>query len=33
MIVDGQEMTALIDSGAQVSSISSQFSKDLALQI
>ena len=26
-------MTALIDSGAQVSSISSQFCKDLALQI
>ena len=33
MIVDGQEMTALIDSGAQVSGISSQFCRDLALQI
>ena len=33
VIVDGQEMTALIDSGAQASSISSQFCKDLALQI
>ena len=33
MIVDGQEMTALIDSGAQVSSIISQFCRDLALQI
>ena len=33
VIVDGQEMTALIASGAQVSSISSQFCGDLALQI
>ena len=31
-IVDGQRMTALVDSGAQVSSISSQFCEDLALQ-
>ena len=29
VIVDGQEMTALIDLGAQVSSISSQFCRDL----
>ena len=33
MIVDGQGMTKLIDSGAQVSSINSQFCEDLALQI
>ena len=33
MIVDRQGMTPLIDSGAQVSNISSQFCKDLALQI
>ena len=33
MIVDGQYMTALIDLGAQISSISSQFCGDLALQI
>ena len=33
VIVDGQEMTALIDVGAQVSSISSQFCGDLALHI
>ena len=33
VIVDRLRMTTLIDSGAQVSSISSQFCKDLALQI
>ena len=33
MIIDGQRMTALIDSGAQVSSIHSQFCEDLTLQI
>ena len=33
LIVDGQRMTTLIDSDAQVSSISSQFCEDLALQI
>ena len=33
VIVDGQEMTTLIALGAQVSSVSSQFCKDLALQI
>ena len=33
VIVDGQEMTALIDLGDQVSTISSQFCGDLALQI
>ena len=33
LIVDGQETTALIDLGAQVSSISSQFCGDPALQI
>ena len=33
VIVDGQGMTALIDLGAQVSSISSQSFKELALQI
>ena len=32
MIVDGQEMTALINLDAQVSSVSSQFCDDLALQ-
>ena len=31
--MDGQEVTALIHSGAQVSSISAQFCKDLTLQI
>ena len=33
MIVDGQEMSTLDNSGAQVSSVSSQFCEDLALQI
>ena len=33
VIIDGQEVTALIDSGAQVSSISAQFCKELTLQI
>ena len=33
VIVDGQEMTALIDLGPQVSSVSSQFCENLALQI
>ena len=33
VIVDGQEMMTLIDSGAQVSSISSQLYRDLTLQI
>ena len=33
MVVDGQEITTLIDLGAQVSSISSRFCGDLALQI
>ena len=33
MIVYGQEMTTLIDLGTQVSSVSSQFCVDLALQI
>ena len=33
VIIDGQETTALIDSGAQVSSVSSQFCEELALQI
>ena len=33
VIVDGQEMTTLIDVGAQVSSIRYHFCKDLALQI
>ena len=32
VIVDGQGMTALIDSGAWVSSISSKFCRDLVLQ-
>ena len=33
VIVDGQETTALIDLGAQVPNVSSQFCEDLALQI
>ena len=33
VIIDGQEVTALIDSGAQVLSISAQFCKELTLQI
>ena len=33
VIIDGQETTALIDLGAQVSSVSSQFCEELALQI
>ena len=33
VILDGERMTALIDSGVQVSSISSQFCEDLTLQI
>ena len=33
VVVDGQEVTALIDLGAQVSSISVQFCEDLTLQI
>ena len=33
VIMDGQKTTALIDSGAQVSSISSQFCEDVTLQI
>ena len=33
VIVDGQRMTALIDSGAQVSKIISQFCEGLTLQI
>ena len=33
VIMDGQRMTALIDSGAQDSNISSQFCEDLTLQI
>ena len=33
MIIDGQETIALIDSGAQVSSVSSQFCEKLALEI
>ena len=33
VIIDGQSMIMLIDFGAQVSSISSQFCEDLALQI
>ena len=33
VIIDGQEVTALIDSGAQVSSINAQFCKELTLQI
>ena len=33
VVIDGHEVTALIDSGAQVLSISAQFCKDLTLQI
>ena len=33
MIMDGQRVTALIDSGSQVLSISSQFCEGLTLQI
>ena len=33
VIIDGQEVTALIDSGAQVLSISAQFCEELTLQI
>ena len=33
VVVDGQETTALIDSGTQMSSISTQFCKNFALQI
>ena len=33
IIIDRQEVTALIDSGAQVSSISAQFCEELTLQI
>ena len=33
VIIDGQESMALIDSGAQVSSVSSQFCEELALEI
>ena len=33
VVIDGQEVTALIDSGTQVSSMSTQFCKDLALPI
>ena len=33
VIIDSQEVTALIDLGAQVSSISAQFCKELTLQI
>ena len=33
MIIDGQEVTALIDLDAQMSSISAQFCKELTLQI
>ena len=33
VIIDGQEVTALIDLGAHVSSISAQFCKELTLQI
>ena len=33
VIIDGQEVTALTDLGAQVSSISAQFCKELTLQI
>ena len=33
VIVDGQETTTLIDLGTKVSSISSQFCRDLAMQI
>ena len=33
MIVDGHKTTALIDSGAQMSSVSAKFHEDLVLQI
>ena len=33
LLIDGQETIALIDSGAQVSSVNSQFCKELALGI
>ena len=33
VVVDGQKVTALIDLGTQVSSISAQFCEDLTLQI
>ena len=33
VLIDGQETIALIDSSAQVSSVSSQFCKELALEI
>ena len=33
VIIDGQEVTALIDSGTQVLNISAQFCKELTLQI
>ena len=33
VVIDGQEVTAIIDSGTQVSSISTQFCEDLALPI
>ena len=33
VIIDGQEVTALIDLGAQISSISAQFCKELTQQI
>ena len=33
VVIDGQEVTALIDSGAQVSSIGAQFCKELTLHI
>ena len=33
MIVNGQEMTTLLDLGAEISSVSFQFCEDLALQI
>ena len=33
VVVDGQEVTALIDLGTQLLSISAQFCKDLTLQI
>ena len=33
MLIDGQETMELIDSGAQVSSVSSQFWEELALEI
>ena len=33
LIVDGQETTALLDLGTQVSSVSAKFCEDIALQI